>query len=111
MTVRASIIVVLATLGAGALWLALSIATGLIFHLMPAAPMVVAVWVRRAVDTDAPMSWSSLVAHIAGGLIVVVVVATALTARGAPDDAEWLTGLVILIGVALATWLGRRVPG
>lgn len=41
-------VVATATIGTGALWLILSMATGLIFHFMPGAPMIAAVWVRRA---------------------------------------------------------------
>ena len=44
-----------AALGAGALWFALSVATGLIFHFMPAAPTLVAVWVLRVLGPHTPV--------------------------------------------------------
>ncbi len=56
----ATVVTATAALGAGALWFALSVATGLIFHFMPAAPILAAVWVRRAYGPDAPVPWPSL---------------------------------------------------
>ena len=50
-----AVVTAAAALGAGALWFALSVATGLIFHFMPAAPILAAVWVRRAYGPDAPV--------------------------------------------------------
>ncbi len=55
-----AVVTAAAALGAGALWFALSVATGLIFHFMPAAPILAAVWVRRAYGPDAPVPWPSL---------------------------------------------------
>lgn len=48
-------VVTSATIGAGILWMVLSIATGLIFHFMPGAPILTAVWVQRAYGPDAPI--------------------------------------------------------
>jgi len=100
-----------AALGAGALWLALSVATGLIFHFMPAAPILAAVWTRRAFGPDAPIPWPALWAHIAGGLAVAAVAGAAIVRLGASLDGELLIGAVLAIGTGLAIWLGRRRGG
>ena len=100
-----------AALGAGALWFALSVATGLIFHFMPAAPILVAVWIRRALGPNTPVPWPSLWAHIAGGLVVAVVAGAAIASVGALLDSEWLVGAVLVIGTGLSIWLGRRGAG
>ena len=100
-----------AALGAGALWFALSVATGLIFHFMPAAPILVAVWIRRVLGPNTPVPWPSLWAHIAGGLVVAVVAGAAIAAVGASLDSEWLVGAVLVIGTGLSVWLGRRGAG
>ena len=100
-----------AALGAGALWFALSVATGLIFHFMPAAPILVAVWIRRVLGPNTPVPWPSLWAHIAGGLVVAVVAGAAIASVGASLDSEWLVGAVLVIGTGLSVWLGRRGAG
>jgi len=104
-------LVTAAALGAGALWFALSVATGLIFHFMPAAPILVAVWIRRALGPNTPVPWPSLWAHIAGGLVVAVVAGAAIASVGASLDSEWLVGAVLVIGTGLSVWLGRRGAG
>ncbi len=106
-----AVVTAAAALGAGALWFALSVATGLIFHFMPAAPILAAVWVRRAYGPDAPVPWPSLWAHIAGGLVVAVTAGAAIAGVGASLDSEWLVGIVVGIGFGLAIWLGRRRAG
>ena len=100
-----------AALGAGALWFALSVATGLIFHFMPAAPILAAVWIRRAYGPDAPIPWPSLWSHIAGGLVVAVVAGAVIASVGASLDSEWQVGAVLVVGTGLAIWLGRRRGG
>ena len=104
-------VVTAAALGVGALWFALSVVTGLIFHFMPAAPILAAVWVRRAYGPDAPVPWPSLWAHIAGGLVVALVAGAAIASVGASLDSEWLVGAVLVIGTGLSIWLGRRGAG
>ena len=89
----------------------LSVATGLIFHFMPAAPILVAVWIRCALGPHAPVPWPSLGAHIAGGLGVAVVAGAAIAGVGASLDSEWLVGAVLVIGTGLSVWLGRRGAG
>ncbi len=106
-----AVVTAAAALGAGALWFALSIATGLIFHFMPAAPILVAVWTRRALGQNAPVPWPSLWAHIAGGLVVAVTAGAAIAGVGASLDSEWLVGAVLVIGTGLSVWLGRRGAG
>lgn len=100
-----------AALGTGTLWFALSVATGLIFHFMPAAPILVAVWIRRALGPNTPVPWPSLWAHIAGGLVVAVVAGAAIASVGASLDSEWLVGAVLVIGTGISVWLGRRGAG
>lgn len=107
----ATVVTAAAALGAGALWFALSVATGLIFHFMPAAPILAAVWVRRMYGPDTPVPWPSLWAHIAGGLVVGVVAGAAIVSVGASLDSEWLVGAVLVVGIGLAIWLGRRRAG
>jgi Zn-dependent protease len=97
-----------AVVGVGAVWFALSILTGLIFHFLPAAPIVVAVWVERSYGPDRPLAWRALSAHVAGGVAVSVAVWSALWAVGAPLDAAWQVVAAILAGIGVATWLGRR---
>ncbi|MEK6720965.1 MAG: hypothetical protein AABZ33_09900 [Chloroflexota bacterium] len=100
-----------AALGAGALWFTMSVATGLIFHFMPAAPIVAAVWVHRAYGPDAPIPWPSLWAHIAGGLVVAAIAGAAIARVGASLDGELLVGAVLVVGTGLAIWVGRRRGG
>ncbi len=99
-----------ATIGAGILWLVLSIATGLIFHFMPAAPMVVAIWVRRSYGPDRPLDSPSLAAHIAGGIGVTAATAGVIATAGGSLDDLWLMIVVTIFGTAIAIWLGRRRP-
>ncbi|MEX1171659.1 MAG: hypothetical protein WEG56_03495 [Chloroflexota bacterium] len=104
----AAVVTSAAVLGAGALWFVLSVATGLIYHFMPAGPILVAVWIRRAYGQDAPIPWPSLWAHVAGGLVVAAVAGAAIARVGAPLDGEPLVGAVLVVGTGLAIWLGRR---
>lgn len=100
-----------AALGAGAVWFALSVASGLIFHFMPTAPILAAVWTRRAYGPDVPIPWPSLWAHVAGGLVVAAVAGGAIARVGASLDSELLVGAVLVAGTGLAIWLGRRRGG
>lgn len=97
-----------AAVGVGVIWVALSLTTGLIFHFMPAAPMIAPVLVRRASQRALPIPWSSLAAHIAGGFIVAVAAAATIASDGLPRDADELVTAVMLAGLGLAAWLGRR---
>ncbi len=103
-------VVASATVGAGILWLVLSIATGLIFHFMPGAPMIVAIWVRRSYGPDRPLGSPSLAAHIAGGIGVTAATAAVIATAGGSLDALWLMVVVTIVGTAIAIWLGRRGP-
>ena len=106
-----SAVVATAAIGAGALWLILSMTTGLIFHFMPGASIFAAVWVRRAYGPDVPIPWRSLWAHLAGGIGVTVVIAIIIAKAGGASDAVWLMGAAVLAGTGLAMWLGRRRAG
>ena len=107
----ATVVTATAALGAGALWFVLSVATGLIFHFMPAAPILAAVWTRRVYGPAAPIPWPSLWALVAGGLVVAVVAGAAIASVGASLDSEWLVGAVLVVGIGLAIWVGRHRAG
>ena len=101
-------VVTAAVFGVGALWFTLSVMTGLIFHFMPGAPIVAAVWVQRAYGPDRALAWPSLWAHVTGGLLVTVMTGAALAVVGAPLDAGWEVAAVVVVGTGIAVWLGRR---
>lgn len=101
-------VVAAAVLGVGVLWFALSVVTGLIFHFMPGAPILAAVWVRRSYGPDRALAWRFLGAHVAGGLLVVVIIGAALAAVGASLGTAWEVAAVIVAGTGIAIWLGRR---
>ncbi len=93
---------------AGTLWVVLSMATGLIFHFMPAAPMLVAVWVRRALGPNRPIPTGRLATDLIFGLVVAGLAGAVVSATGGSFDEGWLIALVVIIGAAIAIWLGRR---
>jgi hypothetical protein len=109
MTVGA--VVAAAVVGVGLLWFILSVVTGLIFHFMPGAPIVAAVWVRRSYGPDRPLMWPSLAAHIGVGVTVTAVSLATLAGVGASQDTVWQIAAVMLTGIGIAIWLGRRVTG
>ena len=104
-------VVTAAVIGIGVLWFVLAVVTGFVFHFMPAAPIVAAVWVRRSFGPDQALAWRSLLAHIAGGLLMVAITGAALAAVNASMDALWQVATVVLAGTGIAIWLGRRIAG
>ena len=101
-------VVTATVLGIGVLWFVLSVVTGLIFHFMPGAPIVAAVWVRRSYGPDRALEWRSLWVHVAGGLLGAVITVAALAAVGSSMDAIWQVAAVLIVGTGIAIWLGRR---
>jgi hypothetical protein len=105
-----ALVAVAASIAVGAAWIGLSIATGLIFHFMPAAPMLVAVWVRRALGTRMALSWSTIAPLVMVGLVVTLVAVLAIVQAGGAVDEAWQVALVSVVGAGITVWLGRRSP-
>lgn len=83
---------------AGSAWLALAMASGLIFHLMPAAPPLVAGIILR-LGQQRSTAASALV--IGSAVVISLAVAMALARLGLPlDDPHW-TIVVLLVGAAV----------
>lgn len=89
---------------AGVVWLLLAIATGLIFHLMPAGPSLLGGLLLRR---GRRRSFREVVAVIGTGAVVSLAVALALSRLGQPlDDPHWTIGL-LGIGTALGLAIAR----
>jgi hypothetical protein len=104
-------VVAAAVVGVGLLWFILSVVTGLIFHFMPGAPIVAAVWVRRSYGPDRPLAWNSLGVHVVGGVMVSLATGATLLAAGGSLDDGGQVAAVLLAGTVIAIWLGRRGSG
>lgn len=102
---RALLLAIAGVLAAGVAWLLLAIATGLIFHLMPAGPPLLGAFLLRRGDLR---SWAEVVGVIGAGAVVSLAVALALSRLGQPlDDPQWTIGLLGIgaaIGLAIARW-------
>ncbi|MEO8468857.1 MAG: hypothetical protein ABI573_04230 [Chloroflexota bacterium] len=89
-------------------WVVLSIATGLIFHLMPAAPVVGAILGYRWADGDVRLPWSTTAALAAIGVAAAIVGSVLVRSFGGLlDDPVLLLG-AIAVGLVLALFLARR---
>jgi small-conductance mechanosensitive channel len=102
---RSALMVAIAgVIAAGVAWLLLAVATGLVFHLMPAGPPLLGAFLLRRGQLR---SWTEIVAVIGAGAVVSLAVALALSQLGLPlDDPEWTIGL-LGIGAGLGTKLAR----
>ncbi|HEX9549744.1 MAG TPA: hypothetical protein VF971_01475 [Candidatus Limnocylindrales bacterium] len=89
-------------------WFALASATGLIFHVMPAAPTLAAAYVVRWA-VDRPPSRARRSAILALGASIAAAMSLILGFGGRPLDEPPLTVLAILGGVVIGAWLMR--PG
>ncbi len=103
---RSALLVAIAgVVAAGVAWLLLAIATGLIFHLMPAGPPLLGAFLLRRGQLR---SWTEVAAVIGAGAVVSMAVALALSRLGHPlDDPQWTIGLLGIgaaIGLAIARW-------
>lgn len=89
-----------------AVWFGLASVTGLIFHLMPAAPTIAAAWMIRfagaAVPSERQLAAVATGASFAGATTIL------LARQGRPLDEPLFTGLVLGAGIAIAAWLLRR---
>ncbi|MBA3586059.1 MAG: hypothetical protein H0W41_00295 [Chloroflexi bacterium] len=102
---RALLVAIAGVVAAGGAWLLLAIATGLIFHLMPAGPPLLGGFLLRRGQLR---SWTEVAAVIGAGAVVSMAVALALSRLGQPlDDPQWTIGLLGIgaaIGPAIARW-------
>lgn len=89
-----------AAIAAALVWLGLAFATGLIYHLMPAAPPLAAAALLRWAKGRA--TWRAHLADITVATGVGLVGAAALGLAGQRLDAPWLTGLAALGGAVVA---------
>ncbi len=95
----------------GIAWYVLSMATGLIFHFMPGAPVVAAAFVFRHVIGSRRGTIPEVVAIVTGGLAVVSAGLLAIRAGGGSLDAPGIVGVVVVVAVgAAAIWLRRTGP-
>ncbi len=100
-----------AVVAAGAMWFGLAAATGLIFHLMPAAPSIAGAWVltRRRVGLGSQLTSAAILLF---GALAASGVAVILAVQNLPLDEPWVTALVIGAGVLIgARLLVRHQPG
>lgn len=98
------LVAIAGVVAAGGAWLLLAIATGLIFHLMPAGPPLLGAFLLRRGQLR---SWAGVVAVIGAGAVVSLAVALALGRLGLPlDDPQWTVGM-LGIGAGLGTMLAR----
>lgn len=107
---HATLLAFVASGAAGAAWLGLAVATGLIFHFMPAAPSIAGAWVlsRRR---GGPGSRSIATAILLFGVLTAFGVAMLLAIQDRPLDEPWATAIVIVAGVLIgARLLGRQHP-
>lgn len=100
----ALVVAVGAAVAAGLAWLLLAVATGLIFHLMPAGPPLLGAFLLRR---GRLRSWTEVAPVIGAGAVVSLSVALALSRLGLPlDDPEWTIGL-LGIGAGLGMVVAR----
>lgn len=104
-TVSPLLLAAAAAAAAGVAWVALAATTGLIYHLMPAAPPLAA-WALLS-WTGSPTTARQRLGGIALAAAISVAVALALASTGYPLDAAWLTLLPTFIGATLALLLLR----
>jgi hypothetical protein len=108
--VRAVALAFLAATGAGVLWLALSTSTGLIFHLMPGAPVLAGAWAYRWREGRGPAPWLRVALILVAATFAASAAVLTLVAAGRPLDDPAVTAAVAAAGALLAAaWL--RWPG
>lgn len=84
--------------------MALAVATGVIYYLMPAAPPLIAGILLRPSDQRSAVA---VVTAIGAGIVVSVAVAAALAGLGQPrDDVPWAVA-VLSVGATLGTVIVR----
>lgn len=93
----------LAAIAATAIWILLALVSGLIFHLMPAAPPLVGAWVYRLAGGRRLFREAVLLAGAGIGLSLLGIGLLAAAAR--PLDDGWFTVLTQVAGAGLAVGL------
>lgn len=103
----------LAGAGAGAtvvVWIILASITGLIFHFLPGAPLLVAAWAFRQVEGGRRAEWREIAVLVAAGAAASVLGSLTVASIGRELDAPVATALVALAGAAMSVvWLRRGV--
>ncbi|HUY98775.1 MAG TPA: hypothetical protein VMU89_00390 [Thermomicrobiaceae bacterium] len=103
-----------ASLIGGAAWYGLSLATGLIFHFLPAGVILAGAWAFRqaaGVRTGPAARRASpaeAVGFTTGALVVVLGTIASIGAGHRALDAPWVTALVTAVGITVAAWWIRR---
>ena len=97
---------VAAAMAAGAAWWALAAVSGLIFHLMPAAPTLAAAAVVRLTEAPRPGRVREAAPLVAGASIAVAA-SLVVAAAGLPLDDPPVTALAIIGGLGIGAWLLR----
>ena len=115
-THRPMAIVALALAGGGVvaavgLWIVLSSITGLIYHFLPGATFLVAVWVFRQVEGGRRAAWPELAVIVATGATGTILGIVLVAGIGRELDAAPVTWLVAITGALIgALWLRRGAP-
>jgi hypothetical protein len=105
---RALVLAVGAAAALVALWYALSIWTGLVFHFMPGAAFVAATWVFRSQTPRRPATWVEVVVVVGTAGLLTAVGLVAVHAAGGALDRPAEIAAILIAGVAIAiTWLRR----
>jgi hypothetical protein len=97
-----------ASLAAGVAWSGLSMATGLIFHFLPAGVLLGGAWAFRQAAGGRRASLIEAVAFTAGALVVVLGAIVAIGAGHRALDARWVTTVVTAVGGIVAAYWIRR---
>jgi hypothetical protein len=107
---RDAALAVLAAFGVGVLWLALAIATGLIFHFLPGATFLAGAWTYRWRTRGARATWLHVAVVLVAAAVATAVALVALAAARRPLDSDVATAGIASIG-ALVTAVSLRWPG
>ena len=105
---RPVVLAVAAVIVALLAWVVLSVATGLIFHLLPAAPILAAMLAYRWASDDERLPWSAATAFGAIGVLAAIAGSVLVRAYGGLLDEPALVVGAIAAGLTLALFLARR---
>lgn len=97
----------LAAAASAGIWIVLALVSGLIFHLLPAAPPLVGAWAYRAAGGSRRARAAIVLAS--AGVALSLLASGLLAAAQRPLDDAWFTILTQLAGAALAIALVIRV--
>lgn len=110
-SVRAASFAAAAIIGAVIVWVALSGMTGLIFHLMPAAPALAGAFAYRWARPEASIPQSTTLALAAAGIAAGVIGAEVVRATGGLLDEPLAVVAAIGAGSVIGPLLARRRSG